>query len=1199
MNEISGFGSNVSLRAPLTCPVCGTPPVPGARFCFACGGALQLSAAVLADPAAERRIVTVLFGDLSDFTAWAEDRDPERVGTVTDRVIFALARAVEDLGGHVDKLTGDGIMAVFGAPTAHEDDPERAVRAAARMQQDVRRVLEDEVGGARRLGLRVGLNTGEVLAGVQAAMAYTVIGDTVNTASRLAGVAAVGTVYAGQRTAEATGDIASWRTLSPLRLRGKRTPVEAYELITLRPPAGVRLGMGEEAPFVGRDGALASLTGRLRDCIERRTPASMLLTGDVGIGKTRLISELVRVAQELPDAQVLAGRCSPYGDSRDLAPLIEWVRTAAGIAEDTEPDVALDRLRRTTTRVGLLDRLAANVVTAGLAGLLGLVDPAPSPRDTVTPGAGSAAGNPLLEWVSALLEGLSRDGPLLLVLDDLHWASSELLATVGSLLDRLSGPILLAGAIRSSWRDPRTGVVLDWWRTLPRPDVLPLDRLDEGSCDRLLTAYLGGASLAEDIRHLLLTRASGNPFFLSGLLHWLVDRRLMIRTADGWQLDGELPADMLPAGVQAVLAARIDDLPPSVRAVLGDAAVVGTTFSRQALEALAVAGGPAVGAALGAALDILVERELVVPPAPLLGRLHYAFTHWLTRDVAYDRLPKAERARRHAAIAAWGCAHLPGAPGEVDVFVASQAERALALAAEMHLPADDSAWQVREVGATALGRLGEFALARDDAAAADSRFTRALAAGGDRLPQRQRLRLVVARCAAQVRSHRDDGVDAELAPALVSEDVAVCAAAWVVTGDLRRRRGEIDAAREAFVCALAYAGESGSDRVTAEALRHLGLLDYSAGRLSEAETCFRDALDLARRIDDRRGAGWALQHLAWTATTRGRYPAAAEALSQAAEVFTTLEDSGGLSWCAGTEAFVHLLAGRLRAARALASSLIAVAEATGEKWGVAACRTISAHAAAELGDVPAAIAESERAQAAFAEMHDTWGEAMATIARGIADRCAGHPRRAARILREAVELSSAGSHPVTGALARAMLGYCHLDRHDASAAEGVAREALAYLSGLDLEPPAVVGVQVLLAQALRAQGRLAEALGLLDTAVDAALESSLLFPRRQALAHRAGALLDAGRVPDAVTEIERALAVPAEDVRSQVVALRVLAAVRTRVGDAVGARAALDEALAVALDADQRTEVESTRAALTGLNGLTWLSGVRSLRPGT
>src|SRR5438270_642666 len=268
---------------PLTCPVCGTPPVPGARFCHNCGAALDGAGA--SDPTAERRIVTVLFGDLSDFTSWSEDLDPERVGVVTDRALATLTEAVTQFGGHVDKLTGDGLMAVFGAPVAHEDDAERAVRAAARMQSAVRRVVEEESGGGRRLGLRVGLNTGEVLAGVQAQLSYTVVGDTVNTASRLSDAASIGAVFAGRDTAVATMTLASWRALAPLRLKGKREPVAAYELVALRPSGTGQLGVGDEAPFVAREEEVARLVEASLAVSEEGRPATILVSGEAGVGK--------------------------------------------------------------------------------------------------------------------------------------------------------------------------------------------------------------------------------------------------------------------------------------------------------------------------------------------------------------------------------------------------------------------------------------------------------------------------------------------------------------------------------------------------------------------------------------------------------------------------------------------------------------------------------------------------------------------------------------------------------------------------------------------------------------------------------------------------------------------------------------------------------------------------------------------------
>lgn len=315
----------------MTCPVCGTLAVPGARFCHNCGVALPAAAAL---PTAERRVVTVLFGDLSDFTSWSEDLDPERVGAVTDRVLAALAGAVKTFGGHVDKLTGDGIMAVFGAPVAHEDDAERAVRAALSMQRAVRRVLDDERGGGAPLGLRVGLNTGDVIAGIQAAIEYTVIGDTVNTAARLADAAAVGAVYAGARTSAATRHVASWRTLRPLRLKGKREPVEAYELLGLLDAPGTRSGLGDEAPFVGRETEVGRVAGRLAEVIDRGEPRVLLMTAEAGIGKSRFSAEVERLAAGYDvgpgryaahtGARVFSVRCAAFGERRRLAPWPTW-----------------------------------------------------------------------------------------------------------------------------------------------------------------------------------------------------------------------------------------------------------------------------------------------------------------------------------------------------------------------------------------------------------------------------------------------------------------------------------------------------------------------------------------------------------------------------------------------------------------------------------------------------------------------------------------------------------------------------------------------------------------------------------------------------------------------------------------------------------------------------------------------------------
>jgi class 3 adenylate cyclase/tetratricopeptide (TPR) repeat protein len=1165
---------------PLACPSCGTPPVPGAKFCHACGAPLDLGGVTAA--AADRRVVTVVFGDLSDFTAWAEDLDPERVGVMTDRVLAALSRATVEMGGRVDKLTGDGIMAVFGAPTTHEDDAERAVRAAARMQRDVRRLMEDESGGGRRLGLRVGVNTGEVLAGVQANLTYTVVGDTVNTASRLSDAAGIGAVYAGRDTALATMPIASWRALNPLRLKGKREPVPAYELVGLRSPGAARVGLGDEAPFIGRDAEFGRLVGKLLDVVESGRPSSVVVTGEAGVGKTRLAVELDRFAAELPAVRVLWGRCPPYGEGRDLAPLAQWMRVAFGITDADDIATAEAKARRTLARLALPtpDLPASAATTDRLLALLGMVEWAPlGPRDAATPGSvDQIARDPFVDAVATVVRGLLIDGPVVLVVDDAQWATSDLGRALGRLSSALSGPVLLAVVGRPDLLGH------DWWSRLPALEVLPVAPLDDPASERLLRAYLGGADLDPDTRDTMLARAQGNPFFLAEMLHLLVDRGLLQRVDDGWRLTGELPREVLPAGVHAVLAARIDSLDLPARSVLRDASIAGGRFTAQMVRALEPSvDEPTVRAGLGE----LVDRGIVRPTdsgadsAAEAGR-SFVFAHTLAQDVAYAGIPKADRARRHSHLARWGREHMVGPAGEVDVFVATQAEQACALATEMRLPPSDPAWAARPLGVDALVRLGRAALSRDDNVRAEGVFSRALDLADETVDPGRRDDALIGRAAARVGLHRLDEAEADVAGPRESTDLRRRAAALVVLGDVLRRRGDVTRAVQALVSALAAASDAGFDRVTGEALRQLGMVDYRSGRLAAAAGRFREALALAERVGDRRGAGWALQHLAWTATTRGDYVEAERVLGEAAEVFGSVDDDGGLSWCAGTEAFVRLLQGRFREARGLARGLLPVGRSRDDSWGTAACLTIDAFAAAELGRITGALEQSQTALEMFRERGDTWGQALAGVARAAALRGAGKPKDAVKAVRAAVDLSVRSEQPVTAALALSLLGYCRLDLGDLAGAEEAAQQALAAAEPLDLKPAALVGPKVLLGQVLRRRGELKLALPLLAEAEICREETSLIFPRRQALAHLAGVRLETGDVAGALTGIGDAFVVPAEDVRSRVVALRVLAQVLTAAGDPVAGRYASRQAIALAGATEMRSELAaSERAAAT------------------
>jgi class 3 adenylate cyclase/tetratricopeptide (TPR) repeat protein len=1155
----------------VTCPVCGTVAVPSARFCHHCGSALPT--AVTLSPT-ERRVVTVLFGDLSEFTAWSEELDPERVGAVTDRVHAATVQAVTAFGGRVDKLIGDGIMAVFGAPVAHEDDPERAVRAALAMQRAVRRVVEEEEGGGRRLGLRVGINTGPVAAGVQADLSYTVVGDTVNTAARLSDAAGVGSVYAGAATARATRDRTAWRRLPPLRLKGKREPVEAYELLGLRDAPGTRPGLGDEAPFVGREAEFGRLTGRLTEAEERGAPQVVVVTAEPGMGKTRLAAEVARYASELPGGRSLRVRVAPFGDGR-LAPLGGLVRQACGVERGDDPDRAAEKVRRVVAR---LSRRAADsggpplpapdllldLIGAGVAG------GAPSRAGSGPPGA--RASDPVPVAVAGLLSALAAEGPLLVVVDDLHNAAPETVEALGELTSRLAGPVQVLLLGRPELVRTAGSLV-----GLPDAEPLPLPPLSGAATARLLRSYLGGGSLPPADETRLLGTAQGNPFYLAELVSLLVEQGKLTGSAAGWQLTpGSLSGRLLSTDLAAVLAARIDALPPAARAALRDASVIGEHVPEGALLALreaAVDGSTELDRALGE----LVARRMLRRRA----RGGWAFATELTRQAAYAGVGKADLAERHARLVRWADALPPeGAgmtPGERDMFIADHAERARDLAEAMRLSSQVDAHAVAPLGVAALGRLAGDALTDGQPRRAARFVDRAEAlAGGALSPEFTLLRArawgLTGRYAEALRLVVDLLADP------VGDDVR--AGCLLVAGEVHRATGDTAAAAAAWTEVVSVATESGLPRYTAEALRRLGMLDYLAGRVLQAEERFSAAYQTALETGDRPGQGWALQHLAWAATSHADFAAAEDALLRAATLFAEQGDAPGRSWVSGTEAFVRLLQGRLDEARRLAAAFLPFGERAGDQWGVAALQTVEAFAAAELGELTHAESQAKQALRTFTDAEEYWGQSLALVVLGVVARGRGDTAAAVPLLEEAVRCSRLATHPLTVGLAATVLGYAFLDAGNAPAAEDLATTTLEVLEPLKLAEAAGVGPVVLLAQARRAQGDLDRALDLLAEVAVRGGTPSLIFPRRQALAHYAGAVLEAGRVDEAVEWAGRAQEVPAEDVRSRVVALRALASARAAAGDLDEAREAAQQAQVLAYATEQVSERPATDAVV-------------------
>lgn len=590
------------------CAVCGAALPPGARYCPACAEPVEAPA-----PSEERKLATALFADLVGSTELAGAQDPERTRALLDRFYKAMATEVEAAGGTVEKFAGDAVMAAFGAPAAYEDHAERALHAALSM----RRRLEELFG--EELALRIGVNTGEVVVGRAREGSSFVTGDAVNVAARLEQAAASGEILVGERTAAAARG--AFEFAEPLRVEAKGKPggVAARRLVralTLMRPRGVG---GLRRAFVGRESELELLGATYHRVAKEGRPHLVTIMGDAGVGKTRLIRELwERLAGESPEPLRRTGRCLPYGRGITYWPLGEILKEHLGLLESDPPE---------TARVRLGER-----EILGLA--LGL--------DVAAELHPLAARDRFHEaWVEFLQE-LSAERPLVVLVEDLHWAEEPLLDLLERVLRDASGPLLLLATARPELLDSRSS----WAGGRRNSTILGLEPLSQDDAGRLLEGLLA-ADLPASLKEVVVARAEGNPFFVEEVLGSLIDQGVLRRETGGWRA-GELPADyIVPDSVQAVLAARIDLLAPAEKAALQAASVIGRIFWAGPVRELVGGDEPDLG--------LLEERDFIRRRAgsSMAGESEYALKHALTREVSYASVPKARRARLHAAFAGW------------------------------------------------------------------------------------------------------------------------------------------------------------------------------------------------------------------------------------------------------------------------------------------------------------------------------------------------------------------------------------------------------------------------------------------------------------------------------------------------------------------------------------------------------------------
>jgi len=927
--------------ARMICPACGATTAAGARFCQECGQRLGASLE-------ERRLATVLMADLVGFTTMSAGADPEQIKRLVDHCFERLVADITAYGGRLDKIVGDEIIALFGAPVAHEDDAERAVRAALRMQETMHTVAAEIDFPVQ---VRIGVNSGEVLVGaMRAGGDPTAMGDVVNTAQRLEKLGEPGHVIVGPATELATRAAIAYEPLGPVALRGREEPVVAFRALDALTPPGRRHAR-RRAPLVGRDAELATLRDLTRMATKRRRAHLVLLVADAGVGKSRLASELGEVAACELGAFVLTGECLPYGDPNAFGPIAEALRqAAAGEGTNVDTDVKT-RIADKVSHVLGADTEPAELERVG-EGLLFLMEGVSRPG--VDP---SRARDEALRSALAVLEALARKAPLVLVLSDLHWASDDTLELCERLLTRLRNlPFVLVATARPDIEN----------RWTPEPGkyngiTLQLDPLDEAATGELVGALLEGDA-DPDLVTLLLERSGGNPFFVEELVAFM-------------QESGDTASIReVPATLHGLLAARLDALDPAERSLLEDCAVVGANGPIAAVICLADRDDAA------SLLDRLAERDLVE-----LDDEEFHFKSDLIHEIAYGTLTKAERARRHARVAPALDTRGDAAIDAVAHHLATSAELVDELGAVPGVPDD-----VRQQAVDALFRAADRAELVESWVLFGRHHDRALGLLTSE-PGPDRWRALLGRGKAAVHQRLNDAARDDLlvvlAEATEAGEIRPQAEALTLLGTAETNVGAYDVADQSFADALDRWREIGDDAGGADVLRELGVSHLFRGDLAQAERFVSEALAAYRSSGRERGGAWALQNLAWISFSRGEIALAEDRLQQSAGAFAELGDWGGLGWAYGLLAFVRYNQGRLDEAAELAEHIAIDGRETGNRWAVGMMDVLLASVRLWSGRMEESVARGREAIALFQEIGDRWGEVMATgpVVRSLAE----------------------------------------------------------------------------------------------------------------------------------------------------------------------------------------------------------------------
>jgi class 3 adenylate cyclase len=982
-----------------------------------CGASL---AAAPAQTAEERKIVSVLFTDLVGFTGRAEGLDPEDVRAMLSPYYAGLREQIEQRGGTVEKFIGDAVMAVFGAPVAHEDDAERAVRTALAIREAIRELNEQSPN--LELQIRTAVNTGEAVVALGARPSEgegIASGDVVNTAARLQSAAPIDGILVGEATYRATRHVIDYREAPPVEAKGKSLPITVWEAVGAHARYGIDVDQRSATPLVGRESELGFLTEALTRCRTEQTAQLVTLVGVPGVGKSRLVAEFFRILDADPEIYWWRqGRSLPYGETQSFWALGEIVKAQAGILETDTAGAAEQKLLEMLDDLlgAASDRSWVERHVRPLAGVAVETDTTSDRRNE----AFSA-------W-RRLLEALGEQRPLVLVFEDLHWADDGLLDFVDYLADWVATvPMLIVATARPELLERRPG----WGGGKRNASTVSIPALSPEETARLLGSLLDQTLLPAEVQTQVLAHAEGNPLYAEQYVRMLQDRGFLVHGAGGWQLEelGELP---LPETVQGMIAARLDALPPEQKELMQHGAVVGKVFWPAAIAAI----GDRSPHGLEEPLHALERKEFIRRDrrSAVADEMQYVFLHLLVRDVAYGQIPRARRVDMHRRAAEWIESLAPDRSEDRAEMLAHHYREALALAAAAGIDVEQLRAPARAAFAVASERadsLNAWPAARELAEAAI-----ALMDEGD--PELPRMQLRIARAGFFVGDLATEGVVAARDGFLERGDIAAAAEAeavhslilwyrgdgaaataasdravelaadqqltpakvWVYAQRARRASigGDLVTALDLAPKALEMAEELARDDYASHALNTLGMARVESGD-DEGIADLERSLERAKRANDPYFIAHACNNLANMLWQLARLEDGARYLQEARQAAEHYGLGIAVIWADAEAGYERYLVGDYPEMVAGAERFLAD-HADEEMYQEGSQRVILAYGLVAAGRNDEALEQSERGLAHGREVGDPQSLCTAILARVYALTAAGGGKESAQLLDE-------------------------------------------------------------------------------------------------------------------------------------------------------------------------------------------------------